>query len=429
MKKDWDERAREDPHFYVAFGRRRQPEEEFEATAKQVVEFLIGEFRWLGDNLSALRALEIGCGPGRLMKPLASYFKEVHGVDVSEEMIRLARARLARYNNAFVYVNDGASLREFPNESFDVVYSYAVFQHIPSEEVVFGYLREARRVLRPGGLLVAQFNGLPSEAPSYDTWNGVRISCEQLAGFAQRHDFQLLRLTGARTQYMWATMRKKPEGWSKYLRQGVQTGDLLFCNVARVTNAYNSNPVIPIRGPFACASLWVEGLPLEADLNSLEVLVAGCRLKPHYISPTHRDGLQQVNVPIEASLPDGVVTGELAWFGQTISRPFLMRLVPPPPLIPRVVRLSDGIDLLSGSVITSRIGKIVVEELDAPQDLSVELESYPGTLSFETFCVDPVIPAYEVNFHVPAQVKAGCYRLRTRYRGRLIHVAEIEIKG
>ena len=46
-------------------------------------------------NRRALRALEIGCGPGRLMKPLSRNFGEIHGVDVSDEMVRLAREREA----------------------------------------------------------------------------------------------------------------------------------------------------------------------------------------------------------------------------------------------------------------------------------------------------------------------------------------------
>jgi ubiquinone/menaquinone biosynthesis C-methylase UbiE len=40
------------------------------------------------------RALEIGCGPGRLMRPLSRHFGEIHGVDISDEMIALAREKL-----------------------------------------------------------------------------------------------------------------------------------------------------------------------------------------------------------------------------------------------------------------------------------------------------------------------------------------------
>src|SRR5579871_4277521 len=93
MREEWNARAREDAHYYVAFGGRGQAEEDFDATAADVL-------RLLESNLPRIacdpkrRALEIGCGPGRLMKPLSRHFGEIHGVDVSDEMIRIARERL-----------------------------------------------------------------------------------------------------------------------------------------------------------------------------------------------------------------------------------------------------------------------------------------------------------------------------------------------
>jgi hypothetical protein len=66
MKRDWNQRALEDAHFYVAFGRRGQDDEEFFATAREVVAGLESEMRRLPlSRPRARRALEIGCGPGR----------------------------------------------------------------------------------------------------------------------------------------------------------------------------------------------------------------------------------------------------------------------------------------------------------------------------------------------------------------------------
>src|SRR5579863_5289344 len=149
MRDDWNQRAREDAHFYVAFGRRFQNEEAFDATTADVLPSLETELkRFPKDaNRRAWRALEIGCGPGRLIKPLSRHFGEIHGVDVSDEMIRLARERLAHIPHAHVHATNGASLAQFADESFQFVYSYAVFQHIPSRDVVLEYMREIRRVL------------------------------------------------------------------------------------------------------------------------------------------------------------------------------------------------------------------------------------------------------------------------------------------
>ena len=72
MQRDWDERARLDARFFVAFGRREQQREEFLATAREVLFAIEEEFRRFGPgaDLKKLTALEIGCGPGRLMLPL-----------------------------------------------------------------------------------------------------------------------------------------------------------------------------------------------------------------------------------------------------------------------------------------------------------------------------------------------------------------------
>src|SRR4051812_33394888 len=162
MQRDWNERAREDAHFYVAFGRRDQDPEEFFATGAEVVKGLEWEMRRFGPggNRRAWRALEIGCGPGRLMRPMSKHFGEIHGVDVSDEMIRRAHANLSDIRHAHPHHSSGADLAEYADESFEFVYSYAVFQHIPSRDVVMQYLREAHRVLKPGGILRVQMNGL-----------------------------------------------------------------------------------------------------------------------------------------------------------------------------------------------------------------------------------------------------------------------------
>src|SRR5215510_12833639 len=132
-------------------------------------------------------------------------------------MIKLAKERLRNTPNAHPQVTSGSDLSMFPDEKFDFVYSYAVFQHIPSRDVVFSYLREARRVLKTGGILRCQMNGLPPHAKQYDTWSGVRIAPGEISTFCQQQDLQLLVLEQIWTQYMWITCRKRPMGWVRSL--------------------------------------------------------------------------------------------------------------------------------------------------------------------------------------------------------------------
>src|SRR5258708_15531090 len=95
MRADWNARAGEDAGYYVALGRRGQDDAGFFATATEVINGLEWELRRAPRlERARWRALEIGCGPGRLMRPMSRHFAEIHGVDVSDEMIALAREKL-----------------------------------------------------------------------------------------------------------------------------------------------------------------------------------------------------------------------------------------------------------------------------------------------------------------------------------------------
>jgi ubiquinone/menaquinone biosynthesis C-methylase UbiE len=95
--------------------------------------------------------LEIGCGIGRLLKPIADRSGHAIGVDLSEKMVAWSKEYLADTPNARVMLNDGRSLSGIEDASVDFVYSHLAFQHITLFEVVDAYLAEIARVLKPGG--------------------------------------------------------------------------------------------------------------------------------------------------------------------------------------------------------------------------------------------------------------------------------------
>jgi SAM-dependent methyltransferase len=104
-------------------------------------------------------AVEIGSGLGRICRALSRRgFREVVGVDISPTMVRRAGELVAEPGVRFL-LGDGRGLGQVESSTADLVLSFTVFQHMPDERLVAGYLREAARVLRPGGLLVAQWNG------------------------------------------------------------------------------------------------------------------------------------------------------------------------------------------------------------------------------------------------------------------------------
>ncbi len=100
--------------------------------------------------------LEIGCGIGRLLKPMADRCREVVGVDISEKMVDYCADYLAETPNTRVHLNDGSSLPMVENDSVDFVFSHLAFQHLTRYEIVESYLREIARVLKRGGYLRVQ---------------------------------------------------------------------------------------------------------------------------------------------------------------------------------------------------------------------------------------------------------------------------------
>jgi ubiquinone/menaquinone biosynthesis C-methylase UbiE len=422
MRADWNARAAEDANYYVAFGRRDQDEEGFDATGEEIVHGLRWEMRRLPEgNPRAHRALEIGCGPGRLLKPMSQYFGEIHGVDISDQMVERARGRLRAIPHAHAHVAQRSNLEMFADESFDFVYSYAVFQHIPSRDVVLGYLREARRVLKTGGLLRCQINGLPETAARYDTWSGVRISAVELEAFSRETDLQMLALEGVSTQYMWTTLRKQPVGW--YATVARPAGPIL---IRRITNAETSEPLAPARGRYAALALWVDNLPADCDLLHFEVTVGGQRGKLTYIGPRERDGLTQVNLRLPAAVGTGLQLVQLGWKGAPLGAPGKVRIIPPPALVPRLIAFSDGVNLVAGARIETRSVKLTIEEVTRPEEIAATVDGLPVE-NLEFFCTDPLPPRFEVNFRLPAEIGLGGHVLRLHLGRRLMGAVVIEV--
>lgn len=207
MREDWDQRAKENARHYVATASTEWTDEEFFTSGESTVaaEILtdLGNV-CQGKAPGEMRVLEIGCGAGRVTRALAKFFGEVHAVDVSGEMVRLAGAAMANYPNAHIYQNNGKDLGVVPNLEFDFAFSCIVFQHIPSREIIENYVREVQRLLRPGGLFKFQIQGDSTmKTRPDDTWLGAAFSERQAVDMALRCGFDLRYRYGAGEQYFW----------------------------------------------------------------------------------------------------------------------------------------------------------------------------------------------------------------------------------
>jgi ubiquinone/menaquinone biosynthesis C-methylase UbiE len=96
------------------------------------------------------RALEIGCGGGRITAVGAKVFAHVYATDLSKEMLRECQTAITAPNVSFLKL-DGMTLSAFADASIDLVYSHDVFVQLSSVQIYL-YLLEIRRVLATGGI-------------------------------------------------------------------------------------------------------------------------------------------------------------------------------------------------------------------------------------------------------------------------------------
>jgi SAM-dependent methyltransferase len=163
-----------DPNFFLASGRHNAE--------------LLGELlREQGTSIEESEALlDWGCGCGRVLRHWANVSISVHGSDIDPKMVAWCEEHLP-----FAHVALNALVPPLPYDDacFDLVYAFSVITHL-SEELQHEWLREVRRVLKPGGFFLfstlgeyyASRNRLtPAERASFDAGNLV-VLYERSAG-------------------------------------------------------------------------------------------------------------------------------------------------------------------------------------------------------------------------------------------------------
>ena len=143
------------------------------------------------------RVLDLGCGTGAVTLAAAKRSGadgEVRGIDASPQMIAKARGKAEKRGSPATF--DVAVIEDLPFEdaSFDRVVSQFVMHHLPGDLAADG-LREAARVLRPGGVIAVTDFAQPNEAMSAHAllarWGGEQrpagwlVALLEEAGFAE----------------------------------------------------------------------------------------------------------------------------------------------------------------------------------------------------------------------------------------------------
>lgn len=136
---EWEKWGRLEPYYGVITEGRNfranfdaAAREAFFATGRAHIEHVLAACRRLDAGFSPRRALDFGCGVGRVVVPLAALADRVVGADVAESMIVEARSNCSGLSNvALVRTDDSLAAIDGVCGAFDFIHSYIVFQHIP----------------------------------------------------------------------------------------------------------------------------------------------------------------------------------------------------------------------------------------------------------------------------------------------------------
>jgi SAM-dependent methyltransferase len=109
------------------------------------------ELTFLGEHATpGMKVLDIGCGNGRFYDVIKERQTIYTGLDNSRGLLDEAKKKHPGVN----FTEGDATKLPFPNNSFDIAYSFAVIHHVPSRRLRGEFIREAARVLHPGNTLI-----------------------------------------------------------------------------------------------------------------------------------------------------------------------------------------------------------------------------------------------------------------------------------
>lgn len=155
LQKKWDTFGKTNPMWAILTSSNEWDQEEFFATGLKEIDALMRYVDSLGIDISKKKALDFGCGIGRLTQALADHFEEAHGVDISPSMIEGAKKYNRHGGTCQYHLNVVGALEAFGDNTFDLIYSNIVLQHI-EPRYTKRYLKEFLRILSPMGLLIFQ---------------------------------------------------------------------------------------------------------------------------------------------------------------------------------------------------------------------------------------------------------------------------------
>jgi len=210
-KKLWNKLAEKNPRYYIVSKEGKDIDvEKFRQIGLENYTNLIKKDLFLLNKLgdcSTKNVLDIGCGIGRITRFFANDFKMVYGVDISEKMITQGKEYTADLQNVSLVATDGIHY-PFDDNFFDLVFSYIVFQHMSSVEVVEENLKEVFRVLKPNsGIAKIQLRG-GAEPFKWHWFYGPSFSLGQATALVNKVGFRILKTEDESKKRFWLWLSK-----------------------------------------------------------------------------------------------------------------------------------------------------------------------------------------------------------------------------
>ena len=162
LKKNWHAFGKTDPLWAILNvpdkkGNKWNQEEFFKSGVSEI-DTVMQYIDSLSFSMPRGRALDFGCGVGRLTQALTRHFARVDGIDIAPSMIALARQYNQHGDTCTYHLNEATDLKLFADNRFDFIYSNITLQHM-EPRYSKQYIKDFIRLLTPQGLLVFQ---LPS---------------------------------------------------------------------------------------------------------------------------------------------------------------------------------------------------------------------------------------------------------------------------
>jgi hypothetical protein len=159
----------------------------------------------------------------------------------------------------------------------------------------------------------------------------------------------------------------------------------------------------------------------------VDVRIDGVSGLPFYVSAPLFNGIHQINVWMPEGARTGLLPVELRMNGQPLCPPAARaRVGRAGPVVPRIVSITDAINLVAKHRCLSGVLKVQLEEVSAPEFVEASLGDHP-LQRLEITCIDRRAPRHEFDLRLPEGLPAGRYLLKVRVGRRRLPPVEVEV--